>query len=381
MLREQTSRISSDLKRKIVFLSGPRQVGKSWLAKEMMKAYERPRYLNWDSLDDREVILTQGWSTATDFLILDEIHKMPGWKNHLKGLWDTRASGLAVLVTGSARLETFRQSGDSLAGRYFHHRLFPLTPAESARLGERRSLEHHENRGGFPEPWLAESDDDAGRWRRQYLDGLIREDILSFENISQLRAMNLLVELLRKRVASPLSYQGLSEDLGISPNTVKHYLGILEALYIVFRVYPHHRSIARALIQQPKVYFFDTGLVAGDPGSLLENLVALSLLRQLSLDEDRDGRRRDLRYLRTKEGREVDFLVTEEDEPQLMVEVKASDRSLSPGLWYFHEHYGFPGVQVVADLHQESEAGPLKLRRALDWMEELGAATPGAAAG
>jgi predicted AAA+ superfamily ATPase len=376
MDREQSSRIKADLKRKMVLLSGPRQVGKSWLSKEIMKDFARPRYLNWDNVEDREVIQKQGWSTATDLLVLDEFHKLPGWKNHLKGLWDTRSPGLSVLVTGSARLETFRQSGDSLAGRYFHHRLFPITPAEAAVLDERRSLEHHEKRGGFPEPWLAASDDESGRWRRQYLDGLIREDILAFENIIQLRAMTLLMDLLRQRVGSPVSYQGLSEDLGIAPNTVKHYLDILEALYIIFRVYPHHRSVARALVQQPKVYFFDTGLVQGDPGKVLENLVALSLLKQMCLAEDGDGKHRSLRYLRTKEGREVDFLKTEEEQPVLMVEVKSQDRSLSPGLRYFHERYDFPGVQLVADLHQENEAGPLKLRRALDWLEELGKEEP-----
>jgi predicted AAA+ superfamily ATPase len=356
----------------MVLLSGPRQVGKSWLSREIIKDFARPRYLNWDNIEDREVIQRQGWSTTTDLLVLDEIHKMPGWKSHLKGLWDTRAPELSVLATGSARLETFRQSGDSLASRYFHHRLFPITPAEAAVLGEKRSLTHHERSGGFPEPWLAESDDESGRWRRQYLDGLIREDILAFENINQLRAMNLLVELLRQRVAFPLSYQRLSEDLGIAPNTVKHYMEILEALYIIFRVYPHHRSIARALVQQPKVYFFDTGLVKGDPGKVLENLVALSLLRQQCLAEDRDGKPRSLRYLRTKEGQEVDFLETEEEQPVLMVEVKHQDRSLAPSLKYFHERYGFPGVQVVADVHQENEAGPIKLRRALDWLETLG---------
>jgi hypothetical protein len=262
--------------------------------------FARPRYLNWDNTEDREIIQRQGWSTATDLLVLDEIHNMPGWESHLKGLWDTRAPELSVLVTRSARLEIFCQSGDSLAGRYFHHRLFPITPAEAAFLGEKRSLTHHERRGGFPEPWLAESDDESGRWRRQYLDGLIREDILALENISQLRAMNLLVELLRQRVASPLSYQGLSEDLCIAPNTVKHYMGILEALYIIFRVYPHHRSIARALVQQPKVYFFDTGLVRTGTG-------------------------------------------------------KHQDRSLAPSLRYFHERYGFPGVQVRGEATETSD--------------------------
>ena len=369
MLRQQEEIIRADLNRKMVLLSGPRQVGKSYLARELMKGFERSRYLNYDSPLDREVIRSQGWASATDLIVLDELHKMPGWKGYLKGLVDTKSEHTRILVTGSARLETFRQSGDSLAGRYFHHRLFPVTPAEAAWAKQNRDLERHLKRGGFPEPFLAESDDDAGRWRRQYIDGLIREDILSFENITKLKAMNLLFELLRDRVASPLSYQSLSEDIGVSPNTVKLYIDVLEALYIVFRVTPYHRSIARSLLQQPKLYFFDTGLVRGDFGIQLENLVALSVLGAQNLAEDRDGKCRTLHYLRTKEGREVDFLTVSEQEPRLMIEVKAADREPSPALLYFHERYGFPALQLVGDLRQENEGGPVALRRALDWLE------------
>jgi len=370
MEREQTAAIVSDLKRKMVFLSGPRQVGKSWLARQIASShFQRARYLNWDNLQDRRVILEYGWSTTTDLLVLDEIHKMPQWKNHLKGIWDSRKEGMSVLVTGSARLETFRQSGDSLAGRYLHHHLFPITPAEAFRINTPAPLPRFLERGGFPEPFLVDSSDDANRWRRQYVDGLVREDILNFENITQLRAMNLLVELLRERIASPLSYQSLAEDIGVSPNTVKHYISILEALYIVFCVFPYHRSIARALTRQPKLYFFDVGLVRGDMGAKLENLVAVSLLKELCLREDRDGKRRQLACIRTKDGREVDFLTVEEDAPPMMIEVKASDSALSPNLRFFHERYGFKGVQLVADLHSENESGPLHVRRAISFLE------------
>jgi predicted AAA+ superfamily ATPase len=368
MEREQATTVMADLHKKMVLLSGPRQVGKSWLARQIMEKYERPRYLNWDNSIDRSLILEQGWSASTDLLVLDEIHKMDGWKNFLKGIYDVKPAGLAILVTGSARLETFRQSGDSLAGRYFHHRLFPFTPAEVFRVDGSDDLARFLARGGFPEPYLAQSDADAGRWRKQYLDGLIREDILDFENITQLRAMNLLVDLLRDRVASPLSCQGLAEDLGIAPNTVKRYLEVLEALYIIFRIYPHHRSIARSLLQQPKVYFFDTGLVRGDPGRIFENAVALSLHRELRLAEDRDGKARALRYLRTKEGKEVDFVAAIEDVPVLMVEAKLADRELASGLRFFHERYGVPGIQLVADLRAERASGPLRLLRAQDWL-------------
>ena len=372
MQRIQSEKILSDLRRKMVFLSGPRQVGKSWLARELSKSFRKPLYLNWDNRQDREIVLHQGWPGDSDLLVFDEIHKMPEWKSYIKGVYDTKREQTAILVTGSARLETFRQSGDSLAGRYYHHRLLPISPAEAKQAGESRDLAHFLERGGFPEPFLAENATEAGRWRRYYLDGLIREDILSFENIRELRAMNLLVSLLRSRVASPLSYQSLAEDIGTAPNTVRRYIEILEALYIVFRIYPHNHSIARSLAQQPKLYFFDTALVE-DGGARMENHVAVSLLKELYLREDADSSRRELRYLRTKEGREVDFLITVEEEPRLAVEVKTSDREISPGLSYFCSRYGMRGLQLVGDLRLEYERDNIEVRSTQGWLEGLGA--------
>lgn len=371
MNRQQTQAILRDLHKKMVFISGPRQAGKTWLAKELMRSFPSALYLNWDNPQDRELMARQAWDRSTELLVFDEVHKMPQWKNYLKGLWDTREEGRRILVTGSARLETFRQSGDSLAGRYYHHRLFPFTPAELNAQRASYPLERYLARGGFPEPFLAEDEVEAQRWRRQYLDGLIREDILQYENIYQLKAMNLLVELLRRRVASPLSYQSLSEDIDVAPNTVKHYIEILELLYIVFRIYPYQDSIARSLKQQPKLYFFDPALVEGE-GQRLENLVAMSLYRQCCLLEDTDGLRRRLAYLRTKEGREVDFIVVKEGKPGMMVEVKRSDREIDPNLRYFHERYGLEGIQAVADLRLESAAGPLQVRRLLDFLHRGG---------
>ena len=371
MQRIQSAKILSDLRRKMVFLSGPRQVGKSWLARELSKSFRTPIYLNWDNRQDREIVLRQTWPGDSDLIVFDEIHKMPEWKNYLKGVYDTKREPTAILVTGSARLETFRQSGDSLAGRYYHHRLLPISPAEAAQAGESRDQAHFLERGGFPEPFLAEDAAEAGRWRRYYLDGLIREDILTFENIRELRAMNLLVSLLRGRVASPLSYQSIAEDIGAAPNTVRHYIEILEALYIVFRIYPHNRSIARSLTQQPKLYFFDTALVE-DGCARLENHVALSLLKELCLREDADGIRRELRYLRTKEGREIDFLITVDDLPRLAVEVKTSEREISPGLSYFCGRYGMHGLQLVGNLRLEYEQDNIEVREAQKWLEGIG---------
>lgn len=369
MERIQTARIIKDLEKKLVLLSGPRQVGKSWLARDVASRFNTSVYLNYDNRDHREAIERYAWRSDTELLVLDELHKMPAWKNHLKGIYDTKPENLRILVTGSARLETFRQSGDSLAGRYFYHRLLPLSPAEAKSSGF--SIKHYMERGGFPEPLLAGSSSDADRWRRQYLDGLIREDILTFENIRELKAINLLVELLRDRVGSPLSYQSLSEDAGVAPNTVKRYIDILESLYIVFRIYPFGGSIARSLVKQPKLYFFDTGLVRGDSGPRFENMIAVCLYKRQAFLEDGNGSPRSLCYLRTKDGREVDFMLVQEGNPELMVEAKYSDRTLSPNLRYFNDHYGYQGIQLVADLPLETDQYGLRVRKAQDWLAGL----------
>ena len=133
-------------------------------------------------------------------MILDEIHKMPNWKNYLKGVYDTKPSHQKILVTGSARLEVFNQVGDSLAGRYFLHRLMPFSPAELEKIGKNVDLERFMVRGGFPEPFLCDDAVDAKRWRLQYVDSLLRTDVLDFENIHNLNAIRLVFELLRERV-------------------------------------------------------------------------------------------------------------------------------------------------------------------------------------
>ncbi|MCK5783576.1 MAG: ATP-binding protein, partial [Desulfobacterales bacterium] len=300
MKRQQTEYIIKDLKKKMVFITGPRQVGKTWLAKEIAKSFPQSVYLNFDSSEDRQIIKNEAWLEKTDLLILDELHKMKGWKNYLKGVYDTKPDHMMILVTGSARLEAFRQSGDSLAGRFFRHRLLPFSVAEISHINETPDIEKLIDRGGFPEPLLAEKNVDVDRWRNQYMDGLIRTDVLDFENIQDFRAMQLLLELLRSRVGSPVSYKSIAEDIQIAPNTVKKYIQILESLYIIFKVTPFSKKIARSILKEPKIYFFDTGLVKGDEGVKFENLTALSLLKHVYGMHDFKGLPYTLNYLRTK---------------------------------------------------------------------------------
>lgn len=354
----------------MVFLTGPRQVGKTSLAKAIAAEYPSSVYLNYDSFADREIIRAMAWLPSTQLLILDELHKMDDWKNYLKGLYDTKPTQLQILVTGSARLETFRQSGDSLAGRFFRHRLNPLSLTEIPDADE-TTLECLMERGGFPEPYLAESVVEASRWRLQYLDGLIRTDILDFEKIHDFRAVQLTLTLLRERVGSPISYSSLARDVSVSPNTIKRYIEIFEALYILFRVTPYHRNIARSLQKDAKIYFFDNGMVKGAEGIRFENFVAVSLLKHLNAVEDYQGKETSLNMFRTKEQKEIDFVMVVDGQPVQMLEIKLSDPTLSPVLRYFHDKYAIPAVQLVKNLRQERLDQGIEVRRAFNYLKQL----------
>ncbi len=370
MKRVQQELIKRDLSRKMVLLTGPRQVGKTSLALAISEEFVNSVYLNYDHFAHREVIHTANWLPETELLILDELHKMDDWKSYLKGIYDTRQPHLQILVTGSARLETFRQSGDSLAGRFFRHRLNPLSLAEITDASE-HTLNKLVERGGFPEPFLAESPIEADRWRAQYIDGLIRTDILDFEKIHDFRAMQLTLELLRQRVGSPLSYSSLARDVKCSPNTIKRYIEILEALYIVFKVTPYHKNIARSIQKEAKIYFYDNGMVVGDAGIRFENFVAVSLLKHLNAIEDYQGKRARLKTLRTKEKKEVDFVLEVEGSPVCMLEVKLSSSVISKTLRYFHRKYDIPAVQVVKKLSLERVDNGIEIRKAFKYLSKL----------
>lgn len=377
MQRSLTPLIQTDLARKMVFLSGPRQAGKTTLARALADTCPSAQMLNWDVAADRRVILDQSWSPAAKLIVFDELHKMTGWKSWLKGVYDGRPAGQALLVTGSARLDTFRQSGESLAGRYFAWRLHPVTVAEwmaASGADAETALARILERGGFPEPFLADQVADAERWRRQYLEGVIRDDILEFSRIGEIRAMRLFIDMLRSRVGSPVSLAALARDLQISPTTLGRYLEILEALHIVFTVRPYHRNIARALLKEPKVYFYDTGLVDGDAGIRFENACATMLLRHAQFLQDSAGREVSLNYIRDKEGREIDFVLCEREEPFSFAECKLSDPTLPPYLTAVAER--FPAAEatlLVRYLRQPEQRGRVSVTRAADWLAGLSA--------
>lgn len=374
MHRSQQEGILKDLSRKMVFISGPRQAGKTTLAKALTGRFSKPSYINYDSDKDRALFREESWPRDIDLLILDEVHKYKNWKNKIKGIYDTEGHKYKILVTGSARLNVFYKTGDSLAGRYFHHRLYPLSLKEICQ-NQKKSAEAVLDRlmtfGPFPEPFLAKSWDDARRWQKDYVSQVLIEDVAKLADIKDYSSLQLLVDLLRTRVGSPISFASLARDLEISPHTVKRYVEILEQMYLIFRVTPYHKNISRALLKEPKIYFFDPSL-AGDEGSRLENLVAMHVIKHLHFLEDTKGYTSRLHYVRNVDKKEVDFMYREDaGSPWRMVEVKVSDDSYPKTLEFFQKQTKCEACQVVWKLPREKQYGSIKIKAVSDYLMGL----------
>lgn len=371
MERIQKPFILKDLDKKIVFLVGPRQVGKTWLAKNIGQEFSKTHYLNYDNTFDRKIIQAESWLDSTDLLIFDELHKMENWKNYIKGVYDTKPNHTRILVTGSSRLDIFEQIGDSLAGRYFKHRLLPISLSELKQTGKNTNIDQLLLYSGFPEPFLSENEIEAARWRLQYVNSLLSTDVFEIDQIQNLNAMRLLFDLLRSRVGSPISYQSLAEDIAVSPMTIKKYIQILEALYIIFRVTPYSKNIARSILKEPKIYFFDIGLVQGDDGAKFENLIAVSLLKHVYGKIDLLAEEYHLHYLRTKEGQEIDFALILNDQIIQMIEVKLSNSEISKSLKSFSEKYQTPAIQIVKNLRHSHKVGNIDILNAEEYLSQL----------
>ena len=331
--------VEDDLARKMVFLGGPRQVGKTSLGKQLVP--DANAYLNWDVAAHRALILRQQLP-ATDAWFFDEIHKYRLWRGYLKGLFDLHGNSKRILVTGSARLDYYRFGGDSLQGRYHYLRLHPFSVAELG-IKTRDDFEQLLRLGGFPEPFFSGSERQTRRWARDYRDRLMREEVTSLERIDNLGQLELLVMRLPELVGSPLSLNALREDLSLSHRTVGNWIDVLERLYAIFRISPFGAPRIRAVKKMQKHYHFDWSIVQ-DEGARFENLVASHLQKWVHWQQDVEGRDAELRYFRDTDGREVDFVVMVGGQPVSFIECKLADGDIGSGMRYLKQR--FPKVDA-----------------------------------
>ncbi|MBL7198372.1 MAG: ATP-binding protein [Candidatus Omnitrophica bacterium] len=365
--RDLENFILEDLKEKMVFIAGPRQVGKTTLALEIGKKFflDKYSYFNWDNREDRKVILNGTFRADKDLLIFDEIHKYKNWKNYLKGVYDKYKDRFKILITGSARLDIYRRGGDSLLGRYYYYRLHPLSLREllSERISiintsfeELKFLDFNKKSkelfdvlfifGGFPEMVVKQSSRALRRWHNERVDRVIKEDIRDIENVRDLSTLQILVELIPDKVGSLFSLNSLRQDLDVTHKTISSWVNILERFYYHFRIHPFHSKKIKSLKKEPKVYLWDWSEIK-DEGIKFENMIASHLLKYCHFLFDREGFKANLYYMRDIEKREVDFLVAIDNKPWFCVEVKSSFKNIPISLRYFKEKLRIPFVYEV----------------------------------
>ncbi len=367
--RTITPLVEEYLDNKIILLSGPRQVGKTYLAKMLRKKYQ---YFNYDLAEHKSIIHEQSWTRTGDLVIFDEIHKYKKWKQWIKGIYDTEKNQNQYLLTGSSRIDTFKKTGDSLAGRHISVRLNPLSIKEFGDSDHYQIAKEMLSRGSFPEPLISGSDRKAALWRKSHLDIIIRQDLVFTESVKDLGAIELLIQILRQRVGQQIVYANLADELQVSPITIKKWIQILESLFIIFVVHPYTKNIAEAVKKTPKIYFYDVGQLSVDEGFRIENLVALHLLKRNQFLEDTEGLKMRLAYIRDKKGREIDFAITENEKLTHLIEVKKSDDQFNTNLNYFSLKLKPKScLQLVFDLKREKEYETFKVLQLSRWLSEL----------
>lgn len=339
MERYLKAAIAQDLQEKMVFLGGPRQVGKTTLALSLLgngESEEHPAYMSWDDLVTRKSLLRGALPPNQRLIVLDEIHKYKGWRGLVKGFYDINKSSRRFLITGSARLDHYRRGGDSLQGRYHYHRLHPFSLYESNPKPALSDLQHLLQFGGFPEPFCKGSPRHWKRWQKERQSRVVQDDLVNLEHVKEVAQIDLLATILPERVGSLLSVNNLREDLSVAFETADRWITILENLYFCFRIQPYGLPRLRAARKEKKLYMWDWSL-CDDAGARFENLVASNLLKYCHFIEDGEGDRMELRFVRDSMSRELDFVVLRNDQPEFAVECKTGERDISRNIVYFSE--------------------------------------------
>lgn len=332
----------------MVFIGGPRQVGKTTLSLKYLtpSSTKNPQYLNWDRGADKSLILRDQIPLASPTIVFDEIHKYKKWRNLVKGLYDKYHEDHQIIVTGSAKLDYFSKGGDSLLGRYRYFRLHPFSLIELNKNPTQGDLASLMKFGGFPEPLFAQDEDEHRIWQRNRMQLVVNEDLRDLENVKDISLLLLLAEILPTKVGSPLSLKSLEEDLQVSQPTIARWVSILSLLYYCFTIAPFGSPKIRAVKKLQKLYMWDWSLI-DESGFRFENLVASHLLKYCHFIEDTQGHGMELRYLRDTDGREIDFVVLKDKKPIFAVECKSGEKELSKHIEYFRQRTNIPAFYQV----------------------------------
>lgn len=369
--------------RQMAFVSGPRQVGKTTSCRGLAD-----HYLSWDVEEHRSLILRGAASVGEALglrqlradrpvVVFVELHKYPRWKSFLKGFFDLHETLCRVMVTGSSRLDVYRRGGDSLMGRYFLFHMHPLSvaellhpaPPDPALIRPPSPLpEENWNAllrfGGFPEPLSLRDESFQRRWRTLRRQQLIREDIRDLTRIEDLPQLEMTADLLASRSGEAVVFANLARDAGVSPHTMKAWVNTLCDFHHGFLLRPWHRNVTSTLRKEPKWYVRDWSSL-DDPGKRFETFVACHLLKAVQGWTDLGFGDFELRYLRDKQQREVDFLVVRDGEPWFLVEAKHNDARPSAALEHFQRQiqarHAFQVVETLpyVDANPYAHAVPL----------------------
>jgi len=355
--------ILEDLKEKMVFIGGPRQVGKTTFVKNIVGKKFRSSYYNWDNIGSRMKALRSEWSSETEMIILDEFHKFTKWKSWIKGEYDLNKERFKFILTGSARLNLYRRGGDSLQGRYYYYTLFPFSLAEIENI-KNNTVPPSELKfsgseyditdtlikyGGFPEPLLRANAKFHRRWIMNRIDRLLNEDIRDLTLLRDVGSLLLLSDILKTKVASVLSINSIANDLQLNFRTVSNWIDVLENFYYCFRIPPYNKKKIKSVKKEKKIYFWDWSAIDDDVAKI-ENMVAVHLLKFIYYLRETEGYDTELYYLRDVNSREVDFLVSFKGEPWFSVEVKSGDKNIAKNILYFKERLKIPYTYQVVNI-------------------------------
>lgn len=349
--------------RKMILISGPRQVGKTTLSKQIGSNFKNHTYLNWDDIDDRLRIRNREFSS---FTILDEIHKSKQWKSFVKGIYDKSKEEVLLCITGSSRIDVYKKGGDSLIGRYFHYLLHPFSAGELSNnhivLPKNIDCENYQDIqetvindllkfSGFPEPFLRKEEVFYKKWRNQRLEKILKEDLRDLENLKMIELVEYLYQLGKNTVGSTFSINSFRETLNISFPTTAHYWKILESLYLYFSIPPYSKSIARSLTKERKAYLWDYADLTNESAAF-ENLIASHLLKYVHFLQNTYGENINLFYIRDREKREVDFLLEYENKPWMLIETKLDTTEIHKNSLYYKNNLNVPySIQVIKKPH------------------------------